>query len=279
MRVIKKINNNFAICLDSDGNELIACGKGIGFPKVPYEIEDLSQIDRTFYDISKQYVDLIGELPVKVLQFTARIVDIAHNELQYDMNPNLVVTLADHINFCIQRARNNIYVQMPLICEVEQMYPKEARIGRYAVRQIERRFLVQLNENEASGIAYSFVNARSSEESSADRKIQQWFEEVLEDTISIVEDTVGIVIERDSFNFARYSSHLMYLLGRIASQQTLDTDNGIMYQSIYEEFPEVAACIDRIAEYFVSKFQITLSKEERLYLMMHINRICTREGL
>lgn len=37
MRVIKKINNNVALCLDSDNHELIAFGKGIGFPQIPYE--------------------------------------------------------------------------------------------------------------------------------------------------------------------------------------------------------------------------------------------------
>lgn len=235
MQVIKKLNNNFAICLDGEGKELIAFGKGIGFPKVPYEITDL--------------------------------------------NPNLVMTLADHINFCIQRARKKIVVQMPLLCEIEQSFPKEAKIGKYAVRQIERRFAVQLNENEASGIAMSFVNARNSADGRQEVSIQKWYEEALEDTISIVEDTVGIVIERDSFNFARYSSHLMYLLKRIDSNQTLDTDNGIMYQSIREEFPEIAECIDKIERYFEDKFDIRLSEEERMYLMLHINRICVREGL
>ena len=57
MQVIKKINNNFAICVDGEGNELIAFGKGIGFPKVPYEIEDLSVINRTFYDIDQKYLE------------------------------------------------------------------------------------------------------------------------------------------------------------------------------------------------------------------------------
>ena len=51
MQVIKKLNNNFAICLDKEGNELVAYGKGIGFPKTPYELTDLSKIDRTFYVI------------------------------------------------------------------------------------------------------------------------------------------------------------------------------------------------------------------------------------
>ncbi|WP_368259898.1 CAT RNA binding domain-containing protein, partial [Clostridium paraputrificum] len=37
MIVVKKINNNVAICLDNNNNELIAFGKGIGFPATPYE--------------------------------------------------------------------------------------------------------------------------------------------------------------------------------------------------------------------------------------------------
>ena len=31
MKVVKCINNNVAICLDDDNNELVAFGKGIGF--------------------------------------------------------------------------------------------------------------------------------------------------------------------------------------------------------------------------------------------------------
>ena len=74
-------------------------------------------------------------------------------------------------------------------------------------------------------------------------------------------------------------NHLMYLLKRIDSNQTLDTDNGIMYQSIREEFPEIAECIDKIEAYFEKRFDIQLSEEEKMYLMLHINRICVREGL
>lgn len=281
MRVIKKLNNNFAICIDGNGRELIAYGKGIGFPRVPYEITDLNVIDRTFYDINSQYFALVNELPEKVFHFTAKLVDIAKNELPYEMNPNLVITLADHINFAIERARKNITVQMPLIYEVEQTYPQEARLGRYAQKQIERRFAIKLNPNEASGIAMSFVNARyyvkTGAEDSGSRELQ--YEEILEDTISIVEDELDIIIERNSFNFARYSSHLLYLMKRIQSKQTLDSDNGIMYQTLREEFAEIAACVDRIALYFQERWDIFLADEEKLYLILHVNRICVREGL
>ena len=134
MRVIKKLNNNFTICVDSEGKELIAAGKGIGFPKTPYELEDLNLITRTFYDIDQKYLGLFKELPETVIHFTAKLVDIARNELKYELNPNLVVTMSDHINFCIQRAKQDIYVQMPLIYEVEQTFPAEAKLGKYAVK-------------------------------------------------------------------------------------------------------------------------------------------------
>ena len=42
MIVLKKINNNVAICRDGNQRELIAIGRGIGFPPTPYELTDLS---------------------------------------------------------------------------------------------------------------------------------------------------------------------------------------------------------------------------------------------
>ena len=48
MKIIKKINNNVAEAIDGNGNHLIAFGKGLGFPKTPYELTDLNKITMTF---------------------------------------------------------------------------------------------------------------------------------------------------------------------------------------------------------------------------------------
>ena len=50
MRAIKKINNNVVTCIDDDGNELIAMGRGLGFGELPRGLK-LSEISRTFYDV------------------------------------------------------------------------------------------------------------------------------------------------------------------------------------------------------------------------------------
>lgn len=216
-----------------------------------------------------------------MLHFTVKLVDIARNELDYELNPNIVLTLADHINFCIQRAKQHIYVQMPLIYEVEQQYPREGKLGRYALKQIERRFAIQLNQNEASGIALHFVNARYNAKTKRDVTMywQQMYDDVLEDTVSIVEGEMGFVINRSSFNFARYSSHLMYLLQRLGTGSVLDSNISEMYRSLRRERPRIARCVELIGDYFHQKWNLSLREEEKLYLLLHINRICTREGL
>lgn len=102
---------------------------------------------------------------------------------------------------------------------------------------------------------------------------------MLEDTVSIVEDEMGIVIDRSSFNFARYSSHLMYLLQRLGTGNILDSNISDMYGSLKSERPSIAKCVDLIEQYFRGKWGCSLCEEEKLYLFLHINRICTREGL
>lgn len=126
-----------------------------------------------------------------------------------------------------------------------------------------------------------FVNARYNAKTRTDVTMQ-WqlrYDDVLEDTVSIVEDEVGIVIDRSSFNFARYSSHLMYLLQRLGTGSILNSDISDMYRSLGEERPQIARCVDLIEQYFMDKWGCSLCEEEKLYLLLHINRICTREGL
>src|SRR5699024_1532110 len=126
---------------------------------MPKELS-LAQIERTFYDVDDKYQPLLTELPSAVLDFSARIVDIARNELSYQLNPNTVFTLADHINFAMERARKHIRVKMPLAYDVEQMYPIEYRTGRHTLRRIRKEFLITLPESEAAGIAMNLINNR-----------------------------------------------------------------------------------------------------------------------
>lgn len=280
MRVIKKINNNVAICLDGNGKELVAFGKGIGFPQVPYEITDLGKVDRTFYNISRNYLALVSEIPEDIIVFTARLLDVVRNELPYELNPNLVLTLSDHIAFCIERTRKSIYIHMPLVYEMSQTYSTEVRLGKFILGEIEKKFKLRLNPREATGIAMSFVNARMDAKSGRTEEVnQKLYDEILEGAAIIIEREFDFQINRNSFNYARFATHLQYLFERLRNHKMIDSKNSSMYQSIRMEYPEIDACIEKIDVYFKQKLNSTLSEEEKLYLILHVNRVCAKEGL
>lgn len=105
MKIIRQINNNAALALDGNGKELVVLGRGVGFPQMPYELTDLSRIERTFYDVNPKCFGMAADLPRPLVLACAEITERAEIELDCALNPNLPFTLADHLNFAAERLR------------------------------------------------------------------------------------------------------------------------------------------------------------------------------
>lgn len=270
MEAIKKINNNVAICIDSKNKELIAFGKGIGFPKMPYEITDLSLISMTFYRIDNQFYELMEDIPEDVFEVTAHIVNKAEQLLDCSLNPNLIVTLADHINFAIIRVKKYKNMKMLFSYDIEQLYERETLLGKYAVDLIRQKLNVTLPESEITNIAMHFINA---EEERIPEKKEASDEEAIQECADLIEDIFNIKINRDDFSYNRFSMHLRYYLKRIKDKKQFKDNNEDLIKSMKEAYPKVHICALKIAEVFRKRYNESVSEDEILYLMIHINRI------
>lgn len=276
MIVTKKINNNVAVCRDSNGRELIAFGKGIGFPQTPYPLTDLRKIERTFYNVSSQYVSLLNDIPYEVIRFTAVQLHAVQDVLPFDTSSNLVFTLADHIAFAMERTQKGIYVRLPSVYEMELNYPVEVEIGRRFVAEIKKTFHVSLPKNEVQGIAMHLINAQHGGKGKGKvPEVEEYYEQILEQTTRIIEQTLQIQVRRNTFNYARYATHIQHLLSRALEDKQIDSKNLRMYEALRQQFPREADCADRIGKYYEDQWQLVLSQEEKLYLILHINRICS----
>ena len=275
MRVIRSINNNIAVCVDSTGTELIAMGKGIGYGAIPREIE-LSQVTHTYYSVDERQLAGVQDIPQDVLSFAAGAVDLAREQIPYRMSPNLVFTLADHIAFAIKRAQDNLQVRMPLAYDVEQSYPVEFRIGRQLVRRIRSEFKVGLPNDEAAGIAMNFVNSRMESPTEEEGAAARRDEDMLEDITEIVENHFDVTVDRSSFAFSRYATHLHYLFGRLHGGEPLAAEGLTGYQGIENQFPEGVACVEKIAAHLHNAWGAEITDEEKLYLVIHVSRICIK---
>lgn len=277
MIVIKKINNNVAVCRDNNGRELVAFSKGIGFPTMPYELTDLRKIERTFYNIGVQYLSLLNEIPYEIIQFTADELQLIQDELPCETYASLVFTLSDHIAFVIERAQKGIYVKMPSVYELELSYPHEVKAERHFVVAIRRRFRVKLPKSEVQGIVMHLINARERSKTDEAQGMEQFNEEILDETTRIIEEELHIKVQKGTFNYARFATHVQYLVDRIFEHRPIDTDNLLLYRSVQEEYTEVSDCVDKICAYYKETWKLELSEEEKLYLILHVNRVCSRE--
>ncbi|MDH6366981.1 MULTISPECIES: PRD domain-containing protein [unclassified Breznakia] len=274
MKVLKKINNNVAICIDDNERELIAFGRGIGFPKIPYILDDLSLIDRTYYGVDSKYFDLLNVIPEEVISVSIKIVEYARNVIHCELSPNILFTLADHINFAIERCKKNILIKSPLFYDIENMYEEEVEVSKYAIKLIEKQLKIHLPSAEITSIALNLINAEERYEVS---NVDYESDEVINDITLIVERSIDIRINRKSFNYSRFATHLEYLLRRKEKNRPVSSENLKMFESMREEFPETYACVVLIKDYFKKELNWNPNDEELLYLMLHINRLCTRE--
>ena len=275
LKAIRSINNNIAVCIDSTGTEVVAMGKGIGYGAMPHEVE-LSQISHTYYSVDPHLLSGIQDIPEDVLAFTAKVVDAARGQIHYRMSSNLVFTLADHIAFAIKRSKSNLKVKMPLAYDIEQNFPDEYRVARQIVRRIRREFGAALPNDEAAGIAMNFLNARIDEASEEESRRAQADEDMLEDITEIIENEFETTVDRSSFAFSRYATHMHYLFCRLHTGEKLEASGLLGYQGIEDQFPEGVACVERIAQHIEDAWGAALSAEEKLYLVIHVSRICIK---
>lgn len=276
MRAVRSINNNIAFCVDSQGNEVIAMGKGIGFGEMPKEVS-LDDITHTYYDVDTMSLQGIGDIPQDVMELAVSVAERAMNELPYQLSPNLVFTLADHLSFIIKRTREDIYVSMPLAYDVEQSYPDEYRIARQTVRRMRRTWHLPLRENEAAGIALNIINAQVSSCSAQHGERTRADEEMLEDITEIVENEFGITINRSSFVFSRYATHMNYLFRRLHEGKSLSGSHLDLYEDVRKDYPQVETCVNKIVAHVQEEWGCPITDEECLYVFIHVARLCAKE--
>ena len=277
MKVIKKINNNVALGLDGKDHEVIIFGKGIGFEKMPYELTDLSRVERTYYDIDRRYYGLLTEIPEKTFLLVTSLLDIARSKIQGNLNPNLVFVLADHIHFAIERYQKGMNIALPYSYEMEYEHPELNEIAQWFIRRINEQMHVHLSKGEVTSITMHFLNALEGEKTGtydSDR-----IGRVIREVTKIVEDYFCIQDDQSSFHYFRFKNHVKFFVQRKEQSEEFNDSNEELYQSMKETYPRLRDCVSQIDDYMEREFGERCPHEELLYLMIHVNQLYTHTSV
>ena len=271
MKVIKNINNNIAHCIDSKGREVVAFGKGIGFYKSGEEIP-LNAINRTFYNIKDSDYGIIRSIPTVIINTAIYIIDYISDELSLDFPSSSAITLADHLQFAIERKDKNIYLEPPLLQDLYQLYPDEMRVALESLKIIEKMTGEKLPRMEAGTLAMHFIADRINTR----KKEYPDTVQIIEKCTQIIENRFHVEIDRESFNYSRFATHLDYLVRRLAGNEQIESQNKNLFEEISKTYPDTCECAMQICYFLAEQYDGNISNEEILYLIIHINRLISR---
>lgn len=188
--------------------------------------------------------------------------------LNRKLNPNIYITLTDHINFAIDRYRQEMLFDNPLLWDVQRLYRQEYLIGEFAVALIDKRLGIRLPVDEAASIALHIVNAEYNTVMSQTMNITKLLPQVLQ----IVKDDFGIILEVNSLHYERFVTHLRFLVQRILSREQLDNIDMEFCEMVKNLYPLEFQCSEKIADYLKASFEDVIVVEELAMLSIHIRR-------
>ncbi|WP_279138448.1 PRD domain-containing protein [Faecalicoccus pleomorphus] len=271
MKLIKKLNNNFVLGRDSAGKIVVIEGKGIGFLKLPIENYPLDKITKTYYGMDDYQINLIERIDTSILNISKEIYLYANKILGNELNPSLLFVLADHIQFAIERIENNVEIHFSLKYDLCLLYPKEIEIANYAIRCIKTKLKSDFPDEEVVGIALNIINAEKS------YSREMYFDSIIEKIIVIIEKTFEVSVDRKSFSYSRFYSHMNYLLRKKELNTKLYCDVDKMYRELISDYSEIEKCVESISDFLIEENIFSrVSIEEKLYIFLHVSRIIAK---
>ena len=251
-------------------------GRGLGFQKKSGDEIDTSLVEKTFVmqdssatnELTRVYIDLSPAETEVVLD----IIKQGQEVLETNFDTAFYIALADHLHYTLQRNRENLTIQNPLSWEIRKFFPKEYQLGRDALKIIFEKLGVILPDDEISSIALHFINAQKDS-----GMIEQNYQisKIVTDILGIVRLFYGKVVDEDSVSYNRFITHIQYFAQRVVNGVVQGKNDSFLYEQVKLNYPVAFSCSEKIKNYVESSYDFPMSKDEQVYITIHIQRLET----
>lgn len=278
MQIYKILNNNVAVVLDEQAQEKIVMGRGICFKKKAGDEIAPEAVDKTFFlsasEANSKFQVLIQDIPLEHIAIGEEIITEARLRLGKKLNDMIYISLIDHVHTSIVRCLDGITVKNVLLWDIRRFYKDEFQIGLWALEQIKEKCKVELPVDEAGFIALHLANAQMDE-----GVMHNMYEitRIMQEVVNIVKYNFHVEFNEDDVYYYRFITHLKFFAKRLIEKKTYeDEDNDDLLDVIKNKYQNAYHCVEKISRFVTKKYEYELSKEEQLYLTIHIERVIHR---
>ncbi|WP_394923129.1 BglG family transcription antiterminator LicT [uncultured Robinsoniella sp.] len=278
MRIFKALNNNVAVVIDEKDQEKIVMGKGICFKKKAGDDINPEMIDKIFFlsapDAHNKFQVLIQDVPIEHIAIGEEIISEAKLRLGKKLNDMVYISLIDHVHTSILRFLDGVTVKNVLLWDIRRFYKDEFQVGLWALDIIQDKCKVRLPDDEAGFIALHLANAQMDQE-----KMHNMYEitRIMQEIVNIVKYYFQIEFNEDDVYYYRFITHLKFFAKRLIDHNIYqEDDNDDLWDVIKSKYQNAFRCVEKITRFILKKYEYQLSKEEQIYLTIHIERVVNK---
>lgn len=274
IKVRKVLNNNVIITRCQKNKEVIVMGKGLAFGLKVGDDIDQSRIDKAFaLNSSKEvsrFQELMEQVPEECLEISEQLIDFAKERLGKKLNNSIYITLTDHINTMIERAKIGAYLKNIMLWDIRRVHKDEFLVAQEIVERFNKYRGTEFDDHEAANVTMHFVNAQTELRFSTTTDITKVMSEIL----NIIKYNFRITYDEDSLSYYRLIVHLRSFAQRLFSRTMYsDTDDNELLQHIKKKYSGSYDCSQLIKAYIRDSYGYELEDEACMYLTIHIEKV------
>lgn len=218
---------------------------------------------------------LLKEVPVLYAEIAEEIIAFARTKISSSVSDYIFLSLTDHIYFAVTRYNKGENIHNVLLWEAKKFYKVEYEIGMRALDIIKDKIGIEFSEDEAGFIALHFANAQT-EGNEINKTIK--ITKFVQDILGIIKYHFGLEFDEDSWNYGRLVTHLKFFAQRILSisKENMLQDDDYLYDQVQHKYTKAFECVKKIEKYVINGYGASISNAEMVYLVLHINRVTSR---
>jgi len=272
MYCIKKVlNNNAVVAVDFTARkEVVFLGKGIGFnKKVNQPYTPTKGVKRYQLELAnaKGSTDMmLNSVKPIYVEMAGMILDMTQEAFGQDaVDGNILLPLADHIAFTVERMESNMKLANPFEEDIRLLYKEEYEIAQKARDKMEERMGIRVPDNELTFIALYIHSALNDSEVSESMRIPV----IIRQSIERIKEECHID-EIGGFAYNRLMYHIKCMLGRVNKNAELDQ---AMIEFTKQQCPYSYKLAQGICKELGEELDTSFTEAEVSYLALHIERI------
>lgn len=274
----KVLNNNVVISLDEQGRERVLMGRGLGFQLKPNDPIDPDKVEKTFVLDSGADGDrerqLLTDVPYPVIEAVTGAVDQAERELGHHLGRRLAIPVIDHIQYVIERLDQGIRIPATHMPELRVLHPHEFTAAENMARSIGTSLGRDLPPEEAVFLTMHLLNATRDEPNGTAALLFRRVQHVA----TTVETGLGVTLDTESPDYARFVLHVQFLLQRLVSKTMLRSADTSFFEFAKHSYPRSYAIAEQVKDYVRAATGSDLTDEELLYVIVHVERLASQVG-